>query len=443
VPWIIQICLYIVALVFGGFGTLVTDSARTIFSSLSNIAIWAGIATIVLLRPYMGYRLFQVSKQLRYSQSVAFFNSIFGFLYPLFAYFGELIRINRKIKLSEKGEYFLPPEHDYHKASLVFKLLLFVPLGGAVVIYLVSTISPALSTYELVPTNISVSTQLPLVTSPTAMSTSTIEPVFVNIFDDFSSVNTSVFSEGENDQAKLYFEEETFNIHLQNGNPKNWSYVFTSNSLLNDQKNIEYSIDVRVKDRTKYKNPSAKLIDIPIEYGFYLGSIEDKDFVAFTLIEWKGQIRFWGIHPREKFYGWNGSGEGEVNGSYTVLNTRHSPIPEQLSNIFGNLGDDFINIKVEKLDKVIKFYLADVLIDERHLNYFYYLPRSDYDPYDLNSYTTSLPCFQGTWEEKSGCPSRIPSIKYMKLREFGLVTMNYGLDPLIQFDNLRITTLPE
>jgi uncharacterized membrane protein YhaH (DUF805 family) len=266
-----------------------------------------------------------------------------------------------------------------------------------------------------------------------------LQPADIILIEDFSSANNSVFKPGNIEEAVLSIENGTYNIQLRNGHPENWSYIYSGNSLLENQNYVQYSFDVRVKNRSDFKNTAESVIDIPIEYGFYIGSIEDNDFIAFTIVEWKGKIQFWRNHPISKYYR-DIYGYGLTNVSFPIIKSEREFAGEQTTEkeaeIYNNLGNGYINIKIKRSDKSINFYINDIFVCERSLSEFYFdlVPTPNPGEYkskyfDRGGRTISI--------------TQIPSKRYIKLEEFGFVAMNYGLNPLIQFDNLEIKKLPE
>jgi hypothetical protein len=121
----------------------------------SNIVLLVGIAIVFGFRMVLSNRFFQTAKQLRYSQGSSFFITLFAFISPFYAYLSALFSINRKINSAEKGQYVLPPEHEYQKASLAIKLLFFVPLAAATLFLIIGTFTRYLPNYQTTPTGIS------------------------------------------------------------------------------------------------------------------------------------------------------------------------------------------------------------------------------------------------------------------------------------------------
>jgi Ca2+/Na+ antiporter len=153
--WLLQLFLFGIGIIFGGIGSQFTESGANILQGLSTLPIIVGFSIFILIRPFMCYRTFQVSKQLHYSQSGAFLLTLFCFLSPFYAYLVELFSIKKKIRSTEKGEYRLPPEHDYQKSSLAIKLFFFIPVIFVAVLFTYGYFSQVLTTNQPIPTPLS------------------------------------------------------------------------------------------------------------------------------------------------------------------------------------------------------------------------------------------------------------------------------------------------
>lgn len=239
-----------------------------------------------------------------------------------------------------------------------------------------------------------------------------IPPGDIIFSDDFSSNNDTGFifrNTGDTRNADLFIEHEVLNLKLRDGDPYFGDLISFGINLDEPHENIQYSFDIRVGNRREHKNPDESHLDIPVEYGFYIGSIDEKKYIGFTFVEWKGKIRFTRMQPLKSCGIICPCVEYEdIRGSIIKMNDARGhagcsgegiTISEKESKFYDRLGENFMNVKVQKRSGVYTVTLGDYVIFDN-----VYFPDS---------------------------------------REFGFLAFNYGLDPLIQIDNIEVTLLSE
>jgi curved DNA-binding protein CbpA len=127
----------------------------------------------------------------------------------------------------------------------------------------------------------------------------------VLIYDDFSKDMQANFSDDKTFYTEIHNGKYYLGININNY-PDNfyWTYYFTSWKLNNNPKEVQYDFDITLVDRNLHKVTEENMnkTAIPIEYGFYLGNIQEYKFVVFSLVEWDGKIKYWNISDNNNFY---------------------------------------------------------------------------------------------------------------------------------------------
>lgn len=248
-----------------------------------------------------------------------------------------------------------------------------------------------------------------------------------------------------------YSEDKTFFVEGYNGKyiigiipryPDNfrWSYGYTKWGLDDFYNDIQYEflINLRNRDQFKITKNELNLTAIPIEYGFYIGNIEDNKFVSFSLVELDGKIVGWNIGDNNNLFVrkststlsnqfetcytdftsfYNESGLQASRGSLVYQNSLKSncgfKLLEKEITLFKESMNNPAFVKIVRNLYHVKFYLKDQLLQEIDF------------PSDFFVYNSQNQNFDKL------------SLKKTDLNNFGFLLYDYGKEFEIEIDDFK------